>query len=441
MWSNNCFGQLQAIASVIAYAFLPIIVTNASLATTDFIMSAILLYALYAFQLWLIKPSFKNTLYLGVTFGLLCVSKFSGPLFFIILSAVLIITKDYSTRTISKGFSLAIIKSLLGVGMIAFFIIWAAYRFDTTTLDYPYFFGENASSNLKIVLQNLGASQSQTEYILKLNLLPFPEFFHGLADLSQRIHMEFAGYIFGDILKYSGVWYFYLCATLFKTPLPFILFTIIGGVIIFQDYPTHRDWKKLVPLVYFIILYMVSTTFNMNIGLRHILPVFFFASQLAGVGIINFIYSKKIFFRYFAIISSILFFSPSIAVDNISYFNLLAGKHPENILIDSDFDVGQELEFAAKKLKQKQLLQKTKLYFFAITEPKFFGIKDYKIFAETKNVNEYLVTFEDKDYVLISISLLKLLTSYQLNEINNCTRGEKIGQTFRLFKKDWCKGN
>lgn len=428
IWSRKLFGDFAGIASVSMYAFLPIIVSSAMLATTDMSMATFLIASLIAFEKWLIKPSNKYALVLGVAFGFLCISKFSGPIFFMLLAAPLIILKDYANKSLSRGFSSKIIGQLLLSSFVTFMMIWSIYRFDVAPLNYPFFLGNGAVENF---LSSMDISTETSEYIANLRIVPFPEFFHGLGDLSMRVKVKFAGYIFGQVLDH-GVWYFFFAATLFKTPLAFLIFTMIGSIICIKQY-TNQSWQKALPLLYMTTLYAASTTFNINIALRHILPVFFFASIICGPAIILCIKNRKLMIPAIALLIS--FFTLPLYTKPISYFNILAGDHPENILVDNDLEIGQEITIARDRLKELGILEQTKLYSFPVTSPSFFGFKDYYSFSDTPHTKDFRIKFGQKKYILISITLLKILDPNQLGDIENLKPIERICDSFMLYKR------
>jgi hypothetical protein len=95
---------------------------------------------------------------------------------------------------------------------------------------------------------------------------------------------------------------------------------------------------------------------NINIGLRHVLPVYYGIALLAGVGLAQLLEDgagKKQLAWAAGALSVWLAVSSLIAhPDYIPYFNELAGSHPENIVADSDLDWCQDYNRLGKRLRE-----------------------------------------------------------------------------------------
>jgi hypothetical protein len=95
---------------------------------------------------------------------------------------------------------------------------------------------------------------------------------------------------------------------------------------------------------------------RINIGLRHILPIYIGLSLVAAAAVL----------RLLALAGSRLWISVAIALflvwftassllshpDYLAYFNEFAGDQPENILVDSDLDWGQDMNRLGERLRQ-----------------------------------------------------------------------------------------
>jgi hypothetical protein len=103
----------------------------------------------------------------------------------------------------------------------------------------------------------------------------------------------------------------------------------------------------------------VAMTSNINIGQRHILPVYPFLTMVAGYGAFHLwsgVRQKRI--GQGLLIGLLLWYLGSTALahpDYLAYFNELAGDHPENILVDSNLDWGQDIYRLSRTLKEKDI--------------------------------------------------------------------------------------
>ena len=95
---------------------------------------------------------------------------------------------------------------------------------------------------------------------------------------------------------------------------------------------------------------------SINIGLRHILPVYVAFSVIVGMAafwILDQSGTKRWRIGALALLAAWFAGSSLLAhPDYLPYFNELAGDHPENIVVDSDLDWGQDIKRLAKRLHE-----------------------------------------------------------------------------------------
>ncbi|AIF81207.1 glycosyl transferase family protein [endosymbiont of Acanthamoeba sp. UWC8] len=440
VWVRTHIGSYTALYSILFYTTLPIILANSGLATTDMPMCALLTCTIFALLEWLESASFKNTLLLGFSFALLVVTKFSGAIFFLIVAAPIILAKDYATGKVSRGFNGARVTSIMLISIITFFMVWCTYNFELTTLSYPYFLTPEKVSALKASLRDFGLSEKSVKKLFTAKILPFPEFFHGLSDLSDRIAYVYAGYIFGKVLLFQGVWYFFPAATLFKTPLFVLALGLLGCCLLIKIFISQKNWKVVAPVIVVFTLLLASTAFNMNIGLRHLLPIFPFICITAGYSL-DFLLNRRPLFINGLTVLLLAAYLVTTALSHpfyVAYFNFMAQGRGEEILIDSDFDIGQELEYALTFPEVHNNIDSLKLYYSGLADPGFFGFKEYVLYQMELHHKNFNINFGNSRYLLISIPLLKLLPKEKKSDIAKCKDARRIGQTFMLYDFNSC---
>ena len=129
----------------------------------------------------------------------------------------------------------------------------------------------------------------------------------------------------------------------------------------------------------------------------------------------------------------------------LSYFNFAAGDDPYNILIDNDFDSGQEIKILADELRRSGIMDKTRVYYQeSLSDITFFGFKE-AFFRYKKPYSKFFglqldpnFHFGDKEYIAISIAFKALLAPDKFGEISSCQAEKRIGDTFVLYKKSDC---
>jgi hypothetical protein len=112
--------------------------------------------------------------------------------------------------------------------------------------------------------------------------------------------------------------------------------------------------KAWIPLAFGAAIFLSALFSQINIGLRHILPVFIAFSIVAAAGAVRLMGSAR---RWVAFGAASVFVwmavvSASSHPDYLAYFNEFAGSAPEKIVVDSDLDWGQDVKRLAARLKE-----------------------------------------------------------------------------------------
>jgi hypothetical protein len=82
-------------------------------------------------------------------------------------------------------------------------------------------------------------------------------------------------------LSDTGWWYYYPAALAFKTPLPFLL---LAGCGLLTCGCRRRSTPFASPLLFAAGIVLTASFSQINIGLRHVLPVYCGLALLAGTG-------------------------------------------------------------------------------------------------------------------------------------------------------------
>jgi hypothetical protein len=171
--------------------------------------------------------------------------------------------------------------------------------------------------------------------------IPAPTFYRGMQRVRIHSQLGHPAFLFGE-RRETGWWYYFPVVLFFKTPLAFLILAIAGIA-------TMRYRVVLAPL----LMLVAAMTSHINIGVRHLLPLFSLLAILAAIGVIG-------LWRRSRLITGALlawyFIATAIAhPDYLAYFNEAAGSHPERIASDSNLDWGQDLFRLASLAKHEHL--------------------------------------------------------------------------------------
>jgi 4-amino-4-deoxy-L-arabinose transferase-like glycosyltransferase len=340
-WAKRYFGEPATTFAVLCFTFLPPVLAHAGVATTDMALTATLSGSFLTAMIWLDRPSLAHSALFGVITGLAVLSKFSTLAFLpVALAASLVwylIAKEPSVAELFSGakkYSLP----LCGAALACLLVVWAGYRFS---------FGVTPFYSEGLLPQEVTAVVPQ---IPSFTLhLPAPELYLGIQQVMAHNSRGQAAYLLGEY-SHSGWWYFYLVALAVKTPLPFFALLLCG---VFR---LNRPGTFLALSFSLSILAFSSFFSRINIGVRHILPVYVGFAILAGAGAARLLKLSRTSKRAGWILIGLMLWLIATSVlshpDYLAYFNALAGTQPEKILVDSDLDWAQDLKRLAQRLHE-----------------------------------------------------------------------------------------
>ncbi|HVE70819.1 MAG TPA: glycosyltransferase family 39 protein [Thermoanaerobaculia bacterium] len=390
-WTRRVAGETAALIAAALFAALPPILAHAGLATTDMAAAATTIAALYALALWLDAPSWRRAAILGVAIAAGMLSKFSFLLLFPLGAAIL---AAFQFRRIRWRHAAAVVPIVL-------VLVAGAYRFERGSLvdaraatsvigtaehraatyaqapgyewirpdiliayyDYANAAARQGVTGIDFVdwAKVVGYPSPQAGRSGRDSMIgapkpapkpwsePFRAAWHrlvmrpkfpGIAFITGadfvRQHSAMGhgeAWLFGEN-RPGGYWYYFPVILFFKTPLPFLVFAGAGFVFLIRK---RALALALIPLA----MLAVSMTSRINIGVRHVLPIYPFLTIAAGCGAFLLWHRSR---ALVLVLGAWLAVATSLAhPDYLAWFNEAAGRHPERIAVDSNLDWGQDL--------------------------------------------------------------------------------------------------
>ena len=379
IWTRRVYDSVTALLAAGIFTMLPVVLAHSAVATTDIPLTAFYIIAVYAFTLWLSAPGWRTAAGFGITTGLAIATKLSTLAFLppTMLGVLLLYfaSKQRTAVPASQNRERWGIENLRGlmrsiaVGLVfVFIVIWASYRFSHAPIN------KFSSAPDRIASRVFGPTSSAagTVHVLTATLqLPAPELYNGLRDLRDINRLRPRSYLFGRV-KDGGWWYFYPVAIAVKTPLAVLLLAIIGSVSLALTWiRTRVDWQSPVPIVAALAPIVAAAPTSLDIGVRHVMPVFAFLAMLAAVGAVRLwnvrpahVHDSSSETRgvswagraaVVVLLAWLIVSSVRAHPDYLSYFNQLGGSNPANILVISDVDWGQDFTRLATYLREHQI--------------------------------------------------------------------------------------
>ena len=177
-------------------------------------------------------------------------------------------------------------------------------------------------------------------------------FFEGIIAIKAHNDSGHLSFLLGQ-QRSTGWWYFYLVALAAKTPIPLLVTGPIGMVVLAREGWQAGDGWRMAPLLSFLAVLIFASGFShINIGIRHVLVLYPFMALGAAHSIaLGWRALHKPALGPLAVVGSgglaVLVAWQALPLwtanpDYLPYFNE-AVAHPEQVLVDSDLDWGQDL--------------------------------------------------------------------------------------------------
>jgi 4-amino-4-deoxy-L-arabinose transferase-like glycosyltransferase len=329
-WGQRYFGAtgcpLGPVVTVFLFSFLPPVLAHAGLATTDMALTAFLGAAFVSALAWVEQPSPLRGAIFGASTALAVLSKFSVLAFLPASLAVALVWFLCAERPTLAWLAAAVKRRLPSFGLailVGMLLIWAGYRFS---------FGAPDFTSLR---------------------LPAPEVFSGIRAVMRHNSTGHPTYLLGQ-RNSTGFWYFYPVVLAVKTPLAFLVLLGYGVVLALRKpSPYRRAW---IPVAFAAGILLVGLESHINIGVRHILPIYMGFSLLAAIAALRLLeLSRARRWMRIGLALLVAWFAGSSLLahpDYLPYFNELAGNEPEKIVADSDLDWGQDMKRLSKRLHE-----------------------------------------------------------------------------------------
>jgi hypothetical protein len=369
--ARRMFGAGPALIALCLLVFEPNILAHGMVVTTDIGLTLFLFSTVYAYYRFVENPSWLNFAFTGVSAGFALATKHSGILVFPILLFLAIYEAVRAHADIGARRFLQQFSAIVAVGIIAVAVLWSFYGFHSEPRA-----GVDASAQVVAYASRLQHpfQAKMISAVAKWGLLPEPYLF-GLADVGFTAEFSHS-YLLGKIYPH-GQWFYFPAAFAIKTTLALLILLLLVPFVAWK-YREHRR-QLMFLIIPAAIYFLVAMTSGMNIGVRHILPIYPFLMILAGWAAWCLIERRR---SWAYVIACVLIFN---AVSSIraypaylAYSNELWGGPSQTYryLSDSNADWGQQLKATKKYLDSRHVDHCWFAYFaYVVVDPTYYGIQ------------------------------------------------------------------
>jgi hypothetical protein len=394
LWARRLHGDKGGLLAAGLFAFCPTMLANGALVTSDMTAAFMFLAAVTAFWAMAHRLTPLRVLLFGLALGLLCVAKFSAPLI-APMCAILFAVRVAGSPTLASGWllphavagrmrvALALVAATLAACAIAVGVIWASYGFK-----YPMFrhFEPNRIRSLVgwDVLEDQGGP---TVPILRFardhRLLP-ESYLYGFAH-TYRFSRYRKSFLNGEY-RSSGWVSFFPYTTAVKTPLALFGLIALGGAYALNRRRGAAEWRSRLyewsPLLsLFAVYWAFSLTSGLNIGHRHIIPVYPVLFVMAA-GAAGWVARPTRWAGGLVAALAVWFAAESawIRPHYLAYFNELVGPRDAwRHVVDSSLDWGQDLPSVRTWLDAHPPEGPVMISYFGSGDIGYYGIKGTRV--------------------------------------------------------------
>jgi len=381
-WTRELFGFSPAVTVLALYTMEPNILANASLLTTDFGVTCFAFGTVYF--LWRTARTLSPANLCGLIgfFSLAQISKFTalllGPVVLLLL-VVRVCRRSPWCGSVGRNWKLAgaghraaaALGILVALGLTAWLAIWASYGFRfLPSASRTWKMNFSADPDMRGRAPGLCRAVAWADEHRLLPNAYLQGFLLGQAKATRR-----AGFLAGNY-SVVGWWYFFPFAFLIKTPVS-VIALFLGGLFLCaarRDSFFRNDLYALLPIVGFLGPAMAA---KLNIGLRHILPVYPFVFVLVGKAAAELWNAKRRSLR--GLLGALCLLAAgemgSVCPHYLAFFNRFVGgpRNGSKYLVDSSLDWGQDLK-GLKHWMDNNHVRHINLSYFGTADPAYYKI-------------------------------------------------------------------
>ncbi len=397
LFARRWCGAGVALLAVFLFTLLPSVLTHAGMATNDMAATAALIFMLYSVSRYWGLPVFGNAALSGVALAVALGSKMSLILFVPLTLAPFFFTlgppRNWTRQERRRSLSHAVVFL-----SVAVFLLSALYRFELTPVARLW--------NLPLPLNGL-----------KL----------GFLQLFAHNNGGHEAVFLGEYRRY-GFKLFFPVMLLLKTPLGILILVASGYVgLLFR----WKTWAVPVKIGLCVAPAIVAScmTSSINIGVRHVLPVYPFLALAGALGL-SLVPGRippaalRSLLGLALLVATVE--SATAVADPLPWFNLLAPEPHDLVTVDSDLDWGQNLHRLSKYLKDEKI---EKLGLF------YFGSAQYEFFDFPRSVTGVTEKNPMPGYVVVSsyIRRLECLKSGKFCWLDRFQPEHSIGDSIHIY--------
>ena len=379
--AREMFNLRAGLIALTLFCFEPNLLAHGAYVATDMAASCTIFATIYALWRYIERPSAARLAVTGIAAGLALAAKHStvllAPMLVLLLLGELAARaasgrrpRDLRQTTLART-ALHYTAALAVITLIGVTVLWAFYGFRYAARPA----GLALSPSLAAYVGPLAGIEARgILFAAHFHLLP-ESYLYGLADV-RKMANDMPSYFFGHVYSH-GLWYYFPVVFLIKSTLAML------AALALTVFAIARGWLRNTRALWFLIApptfyFAVAMSSHLNIGARHILPVWVFCCVLCGAGLSALMQHNRRWIWAAVVLLALHAASSLHAAPNyIAYANEAWGgpTHTYRYLSDSNTDWGQQLIATSAYLRDHHITHCSIAYFVTpFIEPEDYGI-------------------------------------------------------------------
>jgi len=377
VWARELFGLAAATVALLLYTFDPNVLAHSQIVHTDVPFAAFFFIGTYWFWHALHRLTWLNLVCAALFFALCAITKYSYPVIVLVwaaLGAMRVFASEPFRLELTAPCTLSGYwrKAMVVVGILAaaavatYGVTWAAYGFRYDAVPG----GARPMAMAQVMPSGMPVVTALATFAASHRLFPEAWLYGQLYTLN---YLTRPSYLLGSISGDGFLAYFPIAIAV-KTPLPALILLVWSVVAWATRRARMTGLFLLVPVA---IHFLVAVSSHMNIGLRHILPIYPFLFVLLGGSAVLLWQGGGVWARRCLALLAVWQLASCLAAypHYLAYFNELAGgsQNGHRVLLDSNVDWGQDLK-GLKRWMDANHVKKVQFLYFGYVDPEYYGI-------------------------------------------------------------------
>jgi hypothetical protein len=364
------FSPLAGLIALAFFVFDPNVMAHGALVTTDIPIACAFFWTIYLAWRYLQQPTWIRLAALTVVTGLSLTIKFTGILLFPTLLALVL--AEWFTRRDGR----LLLQRFLALAIVAagaYVILWGGYGFRYQARPAGVLLNPVLAEYLN-GMPDAGDAR-HLGMLARFHLLPEAYIF-GLANTKIT---EFAdtSYFFGHVYRH-GQWLYFPAAFAIKSTLPFLILFVGSLVWAARGHLKKFRGELVLLLLPSAIYFGIAMHAQMNIGHRHLLPIYGFLYLFVAAAAVSMMQRfPKCAYALVALLAWQIVGTVRMAPAYMAYGNEAWGgpSAVHKYLSDSNVDWGQQLKATSRYLREHNVHECWFAYFVdGVVDTKYYGV-------------------------------------------------------------------